>query len=362
MAFPPHVKGMQAMIDAFHAKNPNITVKIEEQADLQGNVKAGIAAGVVPDLWMLVGYDIMEQAVTGALAPLGDVVTFKQMKDTMWPESWQQQPLDQPYVIGVSDPHGDLGLVANVRMFEEAGLAVPDKFESFEQLVEYTQKLTKTDAKGNLIRGSVSFREFNLSYYLLAYIADQGGRFYDNTTQRWTMQTPEAKKVLKFFYDLNWKYKVDSPNLPAAFDALAQGTAAMAFIWPEFVSWARINLPDQEFTLIEKPPFVKGVQPNFGHIDGWNLGASAKSPNLAEAKKFLKFFLASDIQMMFVKKNPGYSPPKALAAFSLGGIGYAARFDMMITGAAISVFPVLVVYFIFNRNFVKGLMFTGLKY
>jgi multiple sugar transport system permease protein len=52
----------------------------------------------------------------------------------------------------------------------------------------------------------------------------------------------------------------------------------------------------------------------------------------------------------------------ALAAFSLGGIGYAARFDLMITGAAISVFPVLIVYFIFNRNFVKGLTFTGLKY
>jgi ABC-type glycerol-3-phosphate transport system substrate-binding protein len=299
MAFPPHVTGLQAVIDAFQQRNPDITVKI--------------AAGVVPDLWLLVGYDVLEQAATGALAPLGDIVSIQTMKDTMWPESWQQQPFDQPYVLGISDPQGDIGLIANVGMFKEAGLTVPAKFDSTEQLVEYAQKLSRTDAQGNLIRGGVSFREFNLPYYLLSYIADLGGKFYDNKSQKFTLRTPEAKKVLQFFYDLNWKYKVDSPNLPDAFTALAQGTTAMSFLWPEFVSWARINLPKEEFTLIVKPPFVKGKEPKFGHIDGWNIGASAKSKNLAEVKKFLAFFLTPEAQMIFVKKNPGFSPLKSLA-------------------------------------------------
>jgi multiple sugar transport system permease protein len=52
----------------------------------------------------------------------------------------------------------------------------------------------------------------------------------------------------------------------------------------------------------------------------------------------------------------------ALAAYSLQNIGYGQRYDIMVTGAALSVIPVLIVYLIFNKNFVKGLTFTGLKY
>jgi multiple sugar transport system permease protein len=53
----------------------------------------------------------------------------------------------------------------------------------------------------------------------------------------------------------------------------------------------------------------------------------------------------------------------ALASFAMQTSAfYGLRFDMMVTGAAISVIPVLIVYLIFNKNFVKGLTFTGLKY
>jgi multiple sugar transport system permease protein len=52
----------------------------------------------------------------------------------------------------------------------------------------------------------------------------------------------------------------------------------------------------------------------------------------------------------------------ALATLAGANIGFGVRFDIIVTGAALSVVPVLIVYLILNRNFVKGLTLTGLKY
>jgi multiple sugar transport system permease protein len=52
----------------------------------------------------------------------------------------------------------------------------------------------------------------------------------------------------------------------------------------------------------------------------------------------------------------------ALSGLAQANIGFGARFDVLITGAAVSAFPVLIIYMILNKSFVKGLTLTGLKY
>ena len=41
-----------------------------------------------------------------------------------------------------------------------------------------------------------------------------GGKFWDNNKQKFMLQTPEAKKALQFFYDIFYKYEVDSTRCP----------------------------------------------------------------------------------------------------------------------------------------------------
>ncbi|MGQ9629550.1 MAG: ABC transporter substrate-binding protein [bacterium] len=313
MSFPPHVNGFTKVAEAFTKKNPNIDVKVEGQADLMTKQKAGIAAGVVGDLFMLRGEDFLEYALAKSVAPLSpDVVTVKEVKEKWWPEYILQAPFDNIYAIGIPDPIGDAGFVVNVNMFNEAGLEVPGKFKSIDELLTYAEKLKKKDAQGNLIRAGLSCREYNNQVFLWDFIAEQGGHFYDNEKKQFNYNIPEAQKALQFFYDLHWKYEVDSIKLPDSFNALSQQVAAMAFMWAEYVPFSKINYPESNFSFVVKPAFVEGKDPYFSHVDSWNLAAYAKTRYKKEAFAYLKFLKTPEAQRIFFEENPGISPLKEL--------------------------------------------------
>ena len=129
-------------------------------------------------------------------------------------------------------------IVVNKKMLAAAGLAVPDAFKSIDEMLQYATKLTKKDANGKMIVAGLSSNESNDPHYFMSWIVDQGGKFFDNKTQQFNFNTPEAKKVLQFWYDLTWKYNVDSVELPDTFTALSQNVAAMGNLWGENIIWA----------------------------------------------------------------------------------------------------------------------------
>ncbi len=313
MTFPPHVNSFTAVAEAFMKAHPEIEIKIEAQADISTKIKSGIASGVLADLFMVRAEDFYEYVASGGLAALpADVLSKAELEKDFWPEFAVQAPFPDVYAVGVADPPGDAGFVVNLDMFEEAGLEVPGRFADLAELVSYAQKLTEKDADGNLTRAGLSCREGNNPVYMWSFIVDQGGEFYNNDSQKFDFSIPESKKALQFFYDLNYKYEVDSVNMPATFDALSQQVAAMGFMWAEYIPYSRINFPDSNFGFVVKPPFSGNKAPAIAHNDTWNLGANAKSPNKEQAIKFLGYLKTVEAQRIFLDKNPGIPPLKSM--------------------------------------------------
>ncbi len=220
----------------------------------------------------------------------------------------------------------------NVDHLEEAGLSVEKAFADVDQLVDYARKLSKYDNRGDLIRAGLSFQESNDPMYFISYIADQGGKFWDNDKQVFTFQTPEAKAALQFFYDLFFTHKVDSTGMPNSLDALVQGLASMAFMWPEFLPFVQIAYPEMNFRFIMKPGFVKGKEPLFSHSDTWNfvMPSYVKDEKKTATVKFLRFLASEEGQLLFLEQNPGLPIPRNLLDHEFFKTGRGAYLEPVI--------------------------------
>jgi len=318
MAFDPHVNGFNNVIDAFQKTHPNIKVVLEPQpgqAEMVSKMRSALSAGKGAQAFTTPGTTITEWVVPGNLQPVSpEVVTTEQVKRDFLPENYIQCHIDeQIWGIGIPDPPGDAGIIVNVDQLKEAGLPVLTKFDSIDQLMSYATKLAKYDG-GKLVRGGLSFQESNDPNFFYSYLVNNGGKFWDNDAQKFTLQTPEAREVLQFFYDLFYKYKVDSVELPDTLSALSQNLTSMGFMWPEFLPFAESLYPDLHFAFIMKPPVSGDKPPVFSHTDTWNV-VVPKYVSGAERDaifEFLRFLISKDGQLLFLDANPGLSPLKSL--------------------------------------------------
>jgi len=205
-----------------------------------------------------------------------DIVTVEQVKKDFLPENYLQCNLNgKIWAIGIPDPPGDSGIIVNLDALKEAGLPQIAKFDDMDQLLDYAKKLTKKEG-GKIVRSGLSFQESNDPMFFYSYIVGLGGKFWDNNKQKFTLQTPEAKKALQFFYDIFYKYELDSTQVPDTMSALGQNLAAMGFMWPEFLPFAEKTYPDLHFDFIMKPPIVKGKPAIFSHTDTWAIAVVKK--------------------------------------------------------------------------------------
>jgi len=312
--FDPHRRGFERVAQLFMEKYPEIQVVVEPQADIATKIKSALAAGEASDVFTPRGEDIMEMVYTNSILPFpDDVFTVEELKEKCWPEYYLQAPFDKVYAFGIPDPLGDAGIVVNLDMLKEAGLEKPDRFVSMEQMLDYAKKLTKKDAQGKLERAGLSAREYNNQVYFWDFIAEQGGKFYDNESGLFNYQTEEARKALQFFYDIYYTYEVDSTELPASFDALAQELAAMAFMWGEYIPFTKLTYPELNFGFVIKPPFFGATEPIVTHVDTWNVAVWSGTKNPDAAFKFVAYMITPEAQLAFLEENPGVPPLKELA-------------------------------------------------
>lgn len=316
LEFDPHVQGWKNVAEGYMTRNPDVTVVVEPQGgqvDMGAKYKAALASGSGGDVFTVPGPDVYEMALAGNLVPLSpEVMTYDEAKKSLMPEYILQAPVDETlWAIGIPDPPGDAGLVVNVDQLTEAGLKVPARFASRDELLAYAEKLT-TRSGDKLTRAGLGFQEANDGVFFLSYIVDQGGTFWDNDAQRFTLQTPEAKAAMQFFVDLFDRDRVDSFDLPNSIDGLLQGTTSMAFMWPEFMPFASGAAPENRYAFVQKPSFGGSQPPVFSHADTWNAVVPTYVANKALATDFIRYLASEEGQLKFLDANPGLSPLRSL--------------------------------------------------
>jgi ABC-type glycerol-3-phosphate transport system substrate-binding protein len=283
----------QQAVEAFARKYPKVKVSLVPVAygDLAPKVRTSVAAGSGPDgfqtytgFWRGTDAATIMLPLTPSLFKRAELeqITFPNLLNAVWSKKNETYVL--PHSVGMN---GSM-LVYNARLLSDANVD-PKGLTSLDGIVAAAAKLT-TRAGGEVTRaGVLPTSQTNL---IMRWIIDQGGKFYDEKTYKWTWQTPEAERAFQWILDLYDKHSVAWRKQPDGIkDAVGEARAASIIHGAYALSNYVKNYPDVQLVDQPMPAFSAGKTPNFyeHEIAGYALSALLK-PDDAKARIGATFF------------------------------------------------------------------------
>ncbi|HSL33291.1 MAG TPA: sugar ABC transporter substrate-binding protein [Candidatus Limnocylindrales bacterium] len=230
---PAEIRSQQAIVDAFTAANPTVTVNVTvaDWDQYWDKLQTGLAGGAAPDVF----------AMDGPLGPdyqtrdvLLDLTPFIEQ------EGYDLSQLDENAVRDFTTSDGqqfglprDLNVIAlfyNKQMFDDAGIPYPDDTWDWAKLVEVGKQLTKdTNGDGTMDQWGLYTETTDMENAWSSFVWQAGGDILSEDGTTSALDQDASAAGIQFLQDLIWKEKV-SPD-PALFaetgDAFEQGVAAM---------------------------------------------------------------------------------------------------------------------------------------
>jgi multiple sugar transport system substrate-binding protein len=199
LTFTSWIPGIEEVVAAWNAKNPNIQVKVQTGPNGNGgtyqNFFNQLKAGNAPDLGQI-EYDALPGfRVQDGLTDLGGCDIVAQSKDQFVDWTWNQVSFgEQGHAFGVPQDAGPMALFYRADLFEQHGIAVPKTWD------EYAAAAEKVKAAGGYI---TNFSQSDVNQFAgLAWQA--GGRWFANDGNQWTVSLTDdkTKKVADYWQGL----------------------------------------------------------------------------------------------------------------------------------------------------------------
>jgi multiple sugar transport system substrate-binding protein len=294
---PTELKNQQAIVDAFHAAEPKITVKVtvSDWDTYWDKLQTGLAGGAAPDVFAMDGPLFPDYAGRDVLLDLTPKVQA---------EGYQLTALDdnavKDFVTGDGKQMGlprDLNVIAlfyNKAMFDAAKVPYPDDTWDWAKLVEVGKQLTIDKNKdGKPEQWGLYTETSDMENYWSSLVWQNGGDILAGDGKSIVLDSPAATGGLQFLQDLIWKEKVvPEPSLFAETgDAFEQGKAAMEINGSWLVATDEAAGLKFGIAPIPKGPAgrVTSVNPT-----GAVIYKNSKSPDAAWA--FVKYLASPDAQ------------------------------------------------------------------
>ena len=229
---PTEIKSQQAIVDAFHAANPAITVKVtvSDWEPYWDKLLTSISGGAAPDVFAMDGPLFPDYQARDVLLDLKPFIDR---------DGYDLGQLADQAVADFTTPDGqfglprDLNVVAlyyNKKMFDTAGIPYPDETWDWAKLTDVARQLTLKAANGKVSQWGFYTETTDMENYWSELVWQNGGDIISADHKTSLVGSDQAAAGLQFLQDLIWKDKV-MPD-PAAWpsdsgDAFEQGQAAM---------------------------------------------------------------------------------------------------------------------------------------
>lgn len=212
--------------------NPDVDVEIlaYDIREFERKLAITLPAGTGPDIFITSEYIAPMYIEAGYVAePPEKIVEF--VEDKYQSLVVQINTFDGK-IYGV--PHIGIARVLywNKDMFFEEGIGGPP--ETWDELIDYAQKLAKYDSKGNLVRSGISMRLFGggsgVTEKFAVHLCQAGGTVLGRTKDgKWRANYNNEAGVdtVKLYVDIVHKYKADSFDIKHDTEAFALELAAM---------------------------------------------------------------------------------------------------------------------------------------
>ena len=202
--------GNEEMIDAWNSTHPDIEIITRSVPGAPGHetqdltqLVAAIAAGDAPDVAVLNAPFIMEVAARGALESLNDVISRTGFDLSQFYEYTIVNMTFEDRIWGLPSGVDTRMLYFNKRLFEEAGLDPNSPPRTWEQLLDYSERLTIVEPNGEL--SQIGFIPNFGNSWLYLFMLQNGGQMVSDDGRTVTLNTPQVVEALEFMvrgYDL----------------------------------------------------------------------------------------------------------------------------------------------------------------
>lgn len=294
-------KAYQATISEFE-KNEDVKVKIvATDADQYATkLQAAISGGKVPDVFYVEQGSVMAYVDNGVLQDITKYVENSDFDlDNIWDYGvnsyrYDGEKVGSGPIYGLPKDVGPFALGYNKKMFEEAGIPLPDKDKPYtwDEFVEVSKKLTKdTNGDGTLDQWATGF---NVNWSLQAFVWSNGGDWANEAKDKVTIDTPEFAEALQYFADLQNVHKV-TPSIADAqtldtYQRWMNGEIAFFPVGPwDMSTYAKL---DFEYDLMPWPAGKTGKSATY--IGSLGIGVSSSTKNPEKAAKLVEYLAASE--------------------------------------------------------------------
>lgn len=232
-----HEKDLQAIADAFHKENPNITVKVETVPydSYFTKLQTAVAGGTASDAFELNYENFVTYARNGSLAELKDVDGSKyrtSLVDAFKADGKQ---------YGLPESFSNVVLFYNKSLFKAKGVAEPTKDWTWADEQKAAEKLTDKATKTFGDYQPISFHEFYKA------LAQTGGKFMSEDGKKSAFNSPEGVKAATWLISKSGKTmptEADGAGTPD-FDS-KQFKAGKLAMWHSGI-WMFDGLKDVDF-------------------------------------------------------------------------------------------------------------------
>ena len=283
----------EELIASFEKQHPDIHVQVMwvPGSQYQTKLKTLIAANQAPDIFY--AGDVW---VAYLLPYLGDVTELVerdrvQMElDDIYPELMQACQWKGKYYFVPRWFNLSL-LYYNKTLFQNAKVAYPNPNWTWNDYIQAAQKLTKKDSKGKVdIWGSTVTYGWWGEWLVL--VRQSGGEMFNDEISRCTLNTPEARGAMQFYYDKVYKYKCSPRPGYEPNNMFASGRMAMEFggHTGNWLTYNKFSTLDWDIEILPKGPQSRVG----GELALDALGMSKTTLHREQAWEFMKFMCSKE--------------------------------------------------------------------
>ncbi len=302
--YPEMAPFYKQVIEDYQKEHPNVTISFltHPLREYEQKLAASIPANTAADITETHAGTMRKFIQAGLLSPNPrDVDSF--LKSGVFNQFFVDLLTEEGHTYGLPFFQGRAVLFWNRAMFREAGL--PGAPTTWEEVIEYSQKLAQYDKNGELTRAGISLRKSGggsgLAQKWAFWLYPAGGNIVEEVSPgKWRngYNNDAGREALRLYIDLLYKYKVDDYKVKADTEGFALQTHAMFTRESYVVGYMKEHAPDVEFDTAPLPAHNRAGTiciPCCLYVT-----ESCKNPE--QAWDFIKFMLRPEYQKLLLSE------------------------------------------------------------
>lgn len=296
---------LQEMIDAYTAKNPNVTIKMQSYGydDYFTQLTTKVAGGKAADVFELNYENFVSYAKKGALMSLDDIIKSQGIDTSVYNQTALKAFSADGTQYGVPDSFSTVLLFYNKALFDKAGVSYPTDDWKWSDAMAAAQKIR---ALGDNIFGYYHPLTYN-EFYKVA--KQNGGGLISDDGKSFTMDTSANVEALQYMVDMQNKLNVMPTPAQlervsnADWDLFKSGRLGMivtgCWAFPDFTRDCNFD-----WDVVVEPGNTQKATHFFSN--GYVISKDSKVAN--EAAKFITF-ISSNEQATQIRLDAGWELP-----------------------------------------------------